>query len=108
MKLGHHTYILLSALLLLAFYVDYPVDYFRSPLDIDLKISGTFGELRSNHFHAGLDIKTNKQTGLKVYAVADGYVSRVNVSTSGENYWIGPATLTIRGHIDNVKPAHIP
>src|SRR5690606_18167274 len=57
----------------------YPKDYFRSPLDIPLNLSGNFGELRTNHFHAGLDIKTQQQEGLKVYAVADGYISRIKV-----------------------------
>ena len=44
----------------------YPKDYFRSPLNIPIKLSGTFGELRNNHFHAGLDIKTNRKVGLLV------------------------------------------
>ena len=61
----------------------HPQDYFRSPLDIPLILSGTFGELRSNHFHAGIDIKTQGQSGLKVYAIADGYVSRIKVSPWG-------------------------
>jgi len=46
-------------------------------------LSGTMGELRSNHFHAGLDIKTDQVTGLNVYACADGYISRVKVSPYG-------------------------
>ena len=62
---------------------DYPQDYFRSPLDIPLLLSGTFGELRPNHFHAGIDLKTQGKSGLKVYAIADGYISRIKVSTSG-------------------------
>lgn len=62
---------------------DYPQDYFRSPLDIPLYLSGNFGELRSNHFHAGIDIKTQGVEGKKVYAVADGYVSRIKVSPYG-------------------------
>ena len=62
---------------------DYPQDYFRPPLDIPMILSGTFGELRPNHFHAGLDIKTQQREGLKVYAVAEGYVSRINVSSYG-------------------------
>ena len=62
---------------------DYPKDYFRSPLDIPLYLSGNFGELRSNHFHAGIDIKTQGVEGKKVYAVADGYVSRIKVSAFG-------------------------
>lgn len=61
----------------------YPEDYFRNPLDITLVLSGTFAELRSNHFHSGLDIKTQHREGLKVYAAADGYVSRVKISTFG-------------------------
>lgn len=62
---------------------NYPKDYFSSPLDIPLYLSGNFGELRPNHFHAGLDIKTNKHEGLNVYAVADGYVSRIKISLYG-------------------------
>lgn len=46
-------------------------------------LSGTFGELRSNHFHTGIDIKTEGVEGQKVYAIDDGYVSRIKVSTSG-------------------------
>lgn len=58
-------------------------DYFRSPLGIPLFLSGNFGELRSNHFHAGLDIKTQGVEGQNVYAIADGYVSRIKVSPNG-------------------------
>ena len=61
----------------------YPKDYFISPLDIPMKLSGNFGELRPNHFHAGFDFKTNQQEGLNVFAVADGYVSRIKISTAG-------------------------
>ncbi len=60
-----------------------PKDYFKSPLDIPLLLSGTFGELRSNHFHAGIDIKTKGTTGLKVKASADGYVSRIKIQRFG-------------------------
>jgi len=62
---------------------DYPKDYFRSPLDIPMQLSGNFGELRPNHFHAGFDLKTLQKEGLNVYAVADGYVSRIKISTFG-------------------------
>jgi len=62
---------------------NYPTDYFRSPLDIPIVVSGTFGELRSNHFHAGLDIKTQRKNGLNVYAAADGYISRIKVALWG-------------------------
>lgn len=56
---------------------------FRSPMDIPILLSGTYGELRTNHFHAGIDIKTNGVEGLKIYSVADGYVSRIRVSPVG-------------------------
>ena len=62
---------------------NYPKDYFREPLDITLVLAGTFAELRSNHFHSGIDIKTQHKKGLKVYAAADGYVSRIKISTFG-------------------------
>ena len=61
----------------------FPADYFRPPLDIPMYLSGTFGELRSNHFHAGIDIKTQGVEGKNVFAVADGYVSRIKVSLWG-------------------------
>jgi hypothetical protein len=60
-----------------------PQDYFKKPLDIPLLLSGTFGELRSNHFHAGLDIKTKGVTGLSVMASAEGYVGRIKVQHGG-------------------------
>lgn len=67
----------------LTVFAQYPKDYFRSPLDIPINLSGTFGELRPNHFHSGLDIRTNNVEGLPVYAAADGYVSRIKVSVFG-------------------------
>ncbi len=60
-----------------------PTDYFSNPLDIPLILSGSFGELRSNHFHSGLDIKTQQKEGLPIYAPADGYVSRIKVAHYG-------------------------
>ena len=56
---------------------------FRNPLDINNYLSGNFGELRGFHFHSGLDIKTNQREGYKIYAVEDGYVSRINISPRG-------------------------
>jgi murein DD-endopeptidase MepM/ murein hydrolase activator NlpD len=61
----------------------YPQDYFRSPMDLPVHPSGTFGELRNNHFHAGLDFRTKQKEGFPVYAAADGYVSRIRVSSYG-------------------------
>ncbi|NNT72085.1 M23 family metallopeptidase [Flavobacterium sp. IMCC34852] len=61
----------------------YPKDYFRSPLDIPLQLSGNFGELRPNHFHSGFDFKTQKKEGFNVYAVAEGYISRIKIAENG-------------------------
>ena len=59
----------------------YPV--YPNPVKIPIYLSATFGELRNNAFHAGVDIKTNGKIGYRVYAVADGYVSRICVSPYG-------------------------
>jgi hypothetical protein len=61
----------------------YPKDYFQSPIEIPIILAGTFGELRSNHFHAGLDIKTQGKIGLKVSAIGPGYISRIKVQQYG-------------------------
>ncbi|MEQ9467149.1 MAG: M23 family metallopeptidase [Ekhidna sp.] len=49
-------------------------------------LAGTVGEIRSSHFHTGIDVKTGGGTGLPVYAVADGHISRIKVSGSGYGY----------------------
>ena len=56
---------------------------FISPLNIPLSLSANFGELRIDHFHSGLDIKTQSVTGKEVVASADGYVYRISVSPGG-------------------------
>ena len=61
----------------------YPKDFFRYPMDLPPTTAGTFGELRANHFHAGLDFKTNQAIGIPLHAVADGYVSRLKVQFGG-------------------------
>ncbi|MFA6125988.1 MAG: M23 family metallopeptidase [Bacteroidales bacterium] len=54
-----------------------------SPLSIPIFLAGNFGEPRANHFHSGIDIKTNGSTGLPVRSVAEGYVSRIKVDAGG-------------------------
>lgn len=56
---------------------------FIKPLKIAPSVSGSFGELRSNHFHSGIDLTTNQKTGYRVYASDKGYVSRIKVSPYG-------------------------
>lgn len=60
-----------------------PKDYFDSPVDIPIYLAGNFGEIRGNHFHAGIDIKTNQVEGLPVYAAAEGFVSRIKIGVFG-------------------------
>lgn len=67
-------------------------------------LSGTMGELRGSHFHAGIDIKTGGVTGLKIFAAADGYVSRIKVDGGGYGnalYVAHPhlGTTTVYGHL---------
>ncbi len=60
-----------------------PKDYFVNPLDGQLALAGSFGELRSNHFHSGLDLKTQRREGLPVYASASGTITRIKISHYG-------------------------
>lgn len=80
-------------------------DYFAAPVNIPLFLTGNFGELRNNHFHSGIDIKTEGRTGLPVYAAADGYISRISVSPFGFGnalYINHPnGTTTVYGHLDS-------
>lgn len=63
--------------------VKYPTGYFSSPLDTVLNLKGSFGEIRSNHFHSGIDIGTGERENMPVLAAASGYVSRIKISGSG-------------------------
>ena len=56
---------------------------YQAPVDIPIQLSGTFAELRGTHFHAGLDIRTQKKEGLVLRAVEDGYVSRIKIQQEG-------------------------
>ena len=62
---------------------NYPKDYFRSPLNIPMALVANFGEIRPNHWHMGLDVRTQQRVNLPVYASADGYVARIVVEPSG-------------------------
>ncbi len=82
----------------------YPDTYFDSPLKIPLLLAGSFAEMRANHFHAGLDIKTQGRAGYRVYAAADGWVSRIVVSPTGYGnalYISHPnGYMTVYAHLD--------
>jgi murein DD-endopeptidase MepM/ murein hydrolase activator NlpD len=61
----------------------YPKGYFRNPLDIPIRLAANFGELRPNHYHMGLDIRTNQRENLNVYAAAEGYISKIKIERFG-------------------------
>jgi hypothetical protein len=87
----------------------YPQGYFRDPLEIPIRLAGNFGELRPNHYHMGLDIKTNARENLPVYAAADGYISRIKI----EPYGFGRAIYithpngftTVYAHLNAFNPS---
>ncbi len=93
----------------LAAQTNYPKDYFSPPLDLPMQLSGNFGELRPNHFHAGFDLKTAQMQGLKVHAAADGYVSRIKISTfgNGKTIYITHANgyTSVYGHLQKATDA---
>lgn len=89
--------------------VFYPQNYFASPVDIPVSLSGNFGEPRRLHFHTGIDIRTNGESGYRVLAAAGGYISRINVSGSGYGnalYITHPnGFVTVYGHLLRFSPA---
>jgi murein DD-endopeptidase MepM/ murein hydrolase activator NlpD len=86
----------------------YPRNYFRNPLDIPMQLVANFGELRSNHWHMGLDIRTQQRENLPVYAAAEGYISAVSVDANGFGraiYINHPNGLTtLYAHLNNFEP----
>ncbi len=66
----------------LGFAQNYPQD-FDPPLQIDLLPNASFGELRADHFHSGMDFSTKGKKGIPIYAPADGEINRIKVSTFG-------------------------
>lgn len=78
-------------------------------MDIPLYLSGNFGELRSNHFHSGLDFKTQGREGIPVKSVKDGFVSRISVGPYGYGRAIyvdhSDGTTSVYGHLSRFAPA---
>ncbi|QQL48498.1 M23 family metallopeptidase [Mucilaginibacter ginkgonis] len=86
----------------------YPQNIFRYPLDLPPSTAGGFAELRSNHFHSGLDFRTNQREGYPVHAAYDGYVSRIRVQFGGFGnalYITHPNGFTsVYGHLQRFSP----
>lgn len=87
----------------------YPQNYFRWPLDIKPDIVANMGELRNNHWHMGLDIRTNQRENLPVYAAAAGYISKIRIERSGFGRAIfithPNGFTTLYGHLNAFFPA---
>jgi hypothetical protein len=87
-----------------------PIDpnYFGVPVKIPVFLSGNFAELRPNHFHAGIDFKTQGRTGLPIYSSADGFIARISISPTGYGnalYVNHPnGTTTVYGHLSSFAP----
>ena len=56
---------------------------FISPVDFPIYLSGNFGEIRAEHFHSGIDIKTQGVEGKKIFAIENGHISRIKISANG-------------------------
>lgn len=89
---------------------EYPQDYFMFPIRPGEQnfLSGSMGELRSNHFHAGIDIKTGGVTGYKIHCAADGYIARIKISSYGYGQAIyvkhPNGMTTVYAHCESFSP----
>ncbi len=101
---------LLLFVLCFSFFTDpYPDNYFQSPIEGAIRLSGTFGELRSNHFHFGIDIKSRDgRSGQPIYACAEGYISRIKVQAAGYGNVIyidhPKGYTTVYAHLSSFEP----
>jgi len=102
---------ILALLVLLFIYSHKPPQdstIFISPVRIPLALSANFGELRSDHFHSGIDIKTQGVIGKEIVAPADGYVYRIGVSPGGFGKALylrhSSGYSTVFAHLDHFAP----
>lgn len=81
---------------------------FSSPLDLELSLAGNYGECRMHHFHAGLDLKTDGRENHRVYAAAEGYVSRIRVQRGGYGHALyidhPSGYTTVYAHLNDFAP----
>lgn len=84
-------------------------NYFRFPLNIPMSLAANFGECRTDHFHMGLDIRTNQKENYPVYAAAAGYVSRIYINKDGfgKAIYINHPNgyTTVYAHLNSFYPA---
>ncbi len=81
---------------------------FSPPVDIPIYLAGDFGELRADHFHAGIDIKTEGVIGQKVFAAGKGYISRIKIQSGGYGHSLyinhPNGYTTVYGHLSAYIP----
>jgi len=87
----------------------YPQGYFANPLNLPMSLSANFGELRPNHWHMGLDIRTNKKENYPVFASADGYVAHIGIRPQSFGKFIiinhPNGYSTLYAHLNEYYPA---
>ncbi|MEO6583741.1 MAG: M23 family metallopeptidase [Ferruginibacter sp.] len=88
---------------------NYPQNYFQWPVGATVGIAANFGELRPNHFHMGLDARTERKENMPVYAAAQGYIAKVKIEPSGFGRCIyinhPNGITTLYAHLNNFYPA---
>ena len=88
---------------------NYPKGYFKYPVGVVIGLAANFGELRPNHYHMGLDCKTDKKQNMPIYAAAEGYIAKIKIEPSGFGraiYINHPNGLTtLYAHLNNFFPA---
>lgn len=83
--------------------IPWPGRGLHAPVGTAFRLSGNFGELRPQHFHMGLDVRTDGKEDLPVYAVADGYISRALI----EEYGLGKALFVTHSNGTTTVYAHL-
>ena len=81
---------------------------YEYPMELQpASFSGTYGELRGNHFHAGVDWRTNGRVGQPLHAIKDGYICRLSVSPTGYGNAVyinhGDGTMSVYGHMNDFR-----
>src|SRR5690242_4421346 len=89
---------------------NYPKYYFRDPLGISpMEIVANYGELRPDHWHMGLDIRTNQKENLPVYAAAEGYIAHIGIRPQSFGRFIiinhPNGYSTLYAHLNDFYPA---
>jgi hypothetical protein len=88
---------------------NYPQGYFQWPVGAAIGIAANFGELRPNHYHMGLDCRTDQKENKPVYAAADGYISKVKIEPFGFGRCIyinhPNGFTTLYAHLNAFNPA---